>query len=213
MSRIDVGHLIILKVLFITTVLFWRVPFPLKAAEENFKKLSNGEFSNFSIALIHGRMNKEEKYSVMEEFSNNKFQLLVSTTVIEVGIDVPNATVMVVEHADRFGLTQLHQLRGRVGRGKEKRQMFDLIMMLKKIVTKYHKGFPRREWVKIRPRNEALDCRTYAVASFAVLNTDINMLAERLELQIQESDKVDKDNNNQYVLNKKPINFVESWNK
>ena len=82
-----------------------------------------------------------------------------------------------------------------------------------KIVTKYHKGFPRREWVKIRPRNEALDCRTYAVASFAVLNTDINMLAERLELQIQESDKVDKDNNNQYVLNKKPINFVESWNK
>ena len=82
-----------------------------------------------------------------------------------------------------------------------------------KIVTKYHKGFPRREWVKIRPRNEALDCRTYAVASFAVLNTDINMLAERLELQIQESDKVDKDNNNQYVLNKKPIIFVESWNK
>lgn len=92
----------------------------LKAAEENFKKLSKGVFSNFSIALIHGRMNKEEKYRVMEEFSNNKFQLLVSTTVIEVGIDVPNATVMVVEHAEQFGLTQLHQLRGRVGRGTEK---------------------------------------------------------------------------------------------
>tara|TARA_B100000315_G_scaffold23729_1_gene20544 strand:- start:1124 stop:3205 length:2082 start_codon:yes stop_codon:yes gene_type:complete len=92
----------------------------LKAAEEAFTDLSTGEFSNFSVGLLHGRMKKDKKFDIMGKFSKNEIHLLISTTVIEVGIDVPNATVMVVEHADRFGLTQLHQLRGRVGRGTEK---------------------------------------------------------------------------------------------
>ena len=92
----------------------------LKAAEEAFTELSDGDFSDFSTGLLHGRMKKDEKNDIMEKFSKNEIHLLISTTVIEVGIDVPNATVMVVEHADRFGLTQLHQLRGRVGRGTEK---------------------------------------------------------------------------------------------
>lgn len=92
----------------------------LKAAEEAFSDLSSGEFSDYSMGLLHGRMKKDEKNYIMEKFSKNKIQLLIATTVVEVGIDVPNATVMVVEHADRFGLTQLHQLRGRVGRGTEK---------------------------------------------------------------------------------------------
>jgi ATP-dependent DNA helicase RecG len=92
----------------------------LKAAEEAFVELSDGDFSDFSTGLLHGRMKKDKKNDIMENFSKNEIHLLISTTVIEVGIDVPNATVMVVEHADRFGLTQLHQLRGRVGRGTEK---------------------------------------------------------------------------------------------
>jgi ATP-dependent DNA helicase RecG len=90
----------------------------LKAATEEFEKLRE-VFPDMALALIHGQMPGEEKDRVMRDFARGSVQVLVSTTVIEVGIDVPNATVMVVEHAERFGLSQLHQLRGRVGRGGE----------------------------------------------------------------------------------------------
>ena len=90
----------------------------LKAATTMAKELSQTFFADYSVGLVHGRLKGEEKDAVMQRFKSGQHQLLVSTTVIEVGIDVPNATVIVIEHAERFGLAQLHQLRGRVGRGQ-----------------------------------------------------------------------------------------------
>ena len=89
----------------------------LKAAIEEFEHLSKQVFPNSKLGLLHGRLSSDEKEDVMGRFRANQLDILVSTTVIEVGVDVPNATVMVVEHAERFGLAQLHQLRGRIGRG------------------------------------------------------------------------------------------------
>ena len=92
----------------------------LKAAMEEFERLSKHVFPKLKLGLLHGRLSSEEKDAVMQAFRKNETQILVATTVIEVGVDVPNATVMVVEHAERFGLSQLHQLRGRIGRGAAK---------------------------------------------------------------------------------------------
>jgi ATP-dependent DNA helicase RecG len=92
----------------------------LKAAEEFAAHLDNTVFPDLAVGMVHGRMKGEDKDRVMQSFGNGGIQVLVATTVIEVGVDVPNASVMVVEHAERFGLSQLHQLRGRVGRGSQR---------------------------------------------------------------------------------------------
>ena len=89
----------------------------LPSAEEVYEELAHGIFRGIPCGLLHGRMKSAEKEAVMDDFYANRVKLLVSTTVIEVGVNVPNASILVVEHAERFGLSQLHQLRGRVGRG------------------------------------------------------------------------------------------------
>jgi ATP-dependent DNA helicase RecG len=91
----------------------------LKNAVEEYDKLK-AQFPDVRAGLLHGKMKPSEKDEVMESFRRGDIQLLVSTTVIEVGVDVPNANIMIIEHAERFGLSQLHQLRGRVGRGSHK---------------------------------------------------------------------------------------------
>lgn len=92
----------------------------LKSAEQYAEELSVGAFKGYNIGLLHGKMKSKEKDSVMKAFSSGDVQILVATTVVEVGVDVPNATIMVIENAERFGLSQLHQLRGRIGRGNQK---------------------------------------------------------------------------------------------
>jgi len=90
----------------------------IEGAEEYFERLKNDDFKGYSVGLLHGKMSGKAKDEVMRAFQSGQIQLLVCTTVIEVGIDVPNSTVMLIENAERFGLSQLHQLRGRIGRGK-----------------------------------------------------------------------------------------------
>jgi ATP-dependent DNA helicase RecG len=92
----------------------------LKAAIKMYRELSSKTFGDLKVGLLHGRLDPELKDQVMRRFQSGELQILVATTVIEVGVDVPNATVMVIEHAERFGLAQLHQLRGRIGRGAAK---------------------------------------------------------------------------------------------
>jgi ATP-dependent DNA helicase RecG len=96
----------------------------LRAATEMAEHLAHEVFPHYQVGLLHGRMKADEKDRVMKTFAGGELQVLVSTTVVEVGLDVANASTMIVEHAERFGLSQLHQLRGRVGRARHQSHCF-----------------------------------------------------------------------------------------
>ncbi len=116
----------------------------LRDATKRYEYLRDVVFPKFSVGLLHGKMKPAEKEKVMTQFVNGEIQILVSTTVIEVGVDVPNASVMIVEHAERFGLSQLHQLRGRVGRGAQKSVCVLLTSDKKTVVAEERLGIMAR---------------------------------------------------------------------
>lgn len=120
----------------------------IASASEYYEKVSTKEFQGYNVGLLHGKMKAKDKELVMSDFAAGKIQLLISTTVIEVGVDVPNAVIMAVENAERFGFSQLHQLRGRVGRGSEKSYCFllsdaqgDDTLMRLKTMCRTNNGF------------------------------------------------------------------------
>jgi len=146
----------------------------LKSAEFEFEELTK-HFKNHTVGLLHGRMKPQEKEEIMEAFRKNEIQVLVSTTVIEVGVDVPNATVMVIENCERFGLSQLHQLRGRVGRGQHSGQCFLILGNKFSQISKFRaevmeqttNGFRiAEEDLKLRGPGEVLGSRQSGLPAF-----------------------------------------------
>lgn len=161
----------------------------LKAATKMFEQLRDEIFPQYKIGLLHGKMKPSEKEAEMQTFLRNDTQILVSTTVIEVGVDVPNASLMVIEHAERFGLSQLHQLRGRVGRGAE--QSFCVLLSGEKrtaiarerlgIMEETTDGFRIAEKdLELRGQGEILGTRQSGVPVYRVANLvrDLEILEE-----------------------------------
>lgn len=152
------------------------------------QKLENEDLSGLSIGLIHGKMKYSEKESIMREFSNGNIQVLVSTTVVEVGVNVPNACVMVVENAERFGLAQLHQLRGRVGRGEHQsycilicKSQNEIAKKRMEIMTHFSDGFKISEKdMELRGPGDIFGIRQHGLPEFKIANLyeDMELLKE-----------------------------------
>ncbi|NBX77284.1 MAG: ATP-dependent DNA helicase RecG, partial [Proteobacteria bacterium] len=171
----------------------------LKSATEMHQKLSREVFPDLKVGLVHGRMKSEEKEKVLADFKERAFDILISTTVIEVGIDVPNATLMVIEHPERLGLSQLHQLRGRVGRGSEESECILLadayVTERLRIMTKTEDGFViAEEDLRIRGPGEFLGTRQSGLPGFRVGN--ILRDADLLQRAKTEADKLLKEDPN-----------------
>ena len=167
----------------------------LKAATKMYEELCGKIFPNYNVGLLHGKMKAAEKEAIMQDFITGKLNILVSTTVIEVGVDVPNASLMIIEHAERFGLSQLHQLRGRVGRGAE--QSFCVLLTGDKrtavarerlgIMEETTDGFRIAEKdLEIRGQGEILGTRQSGVQTFKIGNIIRDL--EILELARKEAE-------------------------
>ena len=180
-----------------------------KSVLEIAEKYKNETFKEYKVEYLHGKLNKKDKDEIMTRFKNKEIDILISTTVIEVGVDVPNATIMVIENAERFGLATLHQLRGRVGRGKYKSYC---ILKYKgtgentrermKIMVETNDGFKISEKdLELRGSGEFFGTKQHGIPEFKIANLfeDIGMLKSVQSLAIsivQDDEKLEKDKNN-----------------
>ena len=164
------------------------LPENIKSAQEYAAELQKDVFPELRVSCVHGRMKAREKDAVMTAFAAGASDILVSTTVIEVGVDIPNAALMIVENADRFGLSQLHQLRGRVGRGKHKSycvlfsdSQTDSVRSRLKIMTQTNDGFLiSQEDLRLRGPGDFFGSRQHGLPEMHVadLSGDMRVLKQ-----------------------------------
>ena len=167
-------------------------PANLKNAQEYADQLARGPFAGYRVGVLHGKMRPKDKERIMQDFAAGEIQLLVSTTVVEVGVDVPNAVIMMVENAERFGLSQLHQLRGRVGRGQE--QSYCILISDNKspdtkerleVLHRTGDGFKVAEYdLKVRGPGDFLGKRQHGLPQLKIADLSSNM---DVLLQVQQA--------------------------
>lgn len=173
----------------------------VKAATEEYKRLSEAVFPQHKLALLHGRMKADEKDKVMKSFGEGEIDILVSTSVVEVGIDVPNATIMIIEGADRFGLAQLHQFRGRVGRGKHQSYCFlftdsssEEALRRLKYMSEYSSGFDLAELdLTMRGPGEVFGVRQSGIPDLKMANLQNAEFLERVRTRAKQLLEIDAD--------------------
>lgn len=191
-----------------------------KAATAEAEKLRKTVFKNYSVGLVHGKLPSAEKETVMEEFRQGKYDILVATTVIEVGVDIPNATIMMIENADRFGLAQLHQLRGRVGRANFQSYCILLTNSFSletkqrlSIMEQTNNGFIIAEYdLQLRGPGEFIGTRQSGIPDFMLASltehADILELAREAAFNVVELGEID---NYKTIFNKVNTNLTETF--